>query len=332
MNNKDYSISTIRLFSILLIITCHILQGFGSRWAYWVNVGVQIFFFMSGYLYSQKNIIDKSTFYKKRIKSVLFPYSILFLISLLLELFVLKNNYSIKMIFGCLIGLGGFIGNISILSHTWFVSYIMLCYLLTPILQDIFKGKNFKNNFLIFMLIVSFLQLFQKYGIINIDACWINNYIIGYYWGKCSKELKNQKKAAIMLFVSFMIVMPFAILYQEKVPFNFPELLNRNSLMIINYGHVLLGSVLFVMIYEFLNKIDIKENKLLLFSDNYSYYIYLVHQIFILNSFSVLFLSKYLFLNLILIIVLSIIFAIILKNMCDVLLKFFHFLLKRTSW
>lgn len=127
MNNKDYSISIIRLISMIMIISCHILQGLNNNFAFWINTGVQLFFFVSGFLYGKKKISNIKEFYKKRMEKILFPYIIVFIISLLLEFVLLKRQYSLKKIFGCIIGFGGFTGNISILSHTWFVSYILLC-------------------------------------------------------------------------------------------------------------------------------------------------------------------------------------------------------------
>lgn len=53
---KDLKISVIRLIAVLMIISCHILQGLKYEAAYWVNLGVQVFFFISGYLYGKKEI------------------------------------------------------------------------------------------------------------------------------------------------------------------------------------------------------------------------------------------------------------------------------------
>lgn len=47
---KNINISVIRLISLLMIITCHIFQGLDNELAFWFNLGVQIFFFISGYL------------------------------------------------------------------------------------------------------------------------------------------------------------------------------------------------------------------------------------------------------------------------------------------
>lgn len=247
MNNKDYSISIIRLISMIMIISCHILQGLNNNFAFWINTGVQLFFFVSGFLYGKKKISNIKEFYKKRMEKILFPYIIVFIISLLLEFVLLKRQYSLKKIFGCIIGFGGFTGNISILSHTWFVSYILLCYILVPVLQILFKTNKFKKNFMYFLIFMFFMQLFQEYGIVNIEISWINNFIIGYFYSKCCKTIKQDKTFVFFIFISFLLIIPYAIIYQEKIPILLPNIFNLHAKIITNYGHVMLGSVLFII-------------------------------------------------------------------------------------
>lgn len=74
VNNKDYSISCARFIAMCFIVACHMMQrdGFASNingahieWAFWFNVGVQMFLFISGVLYGLKDKIDIVLFYKK---------------------------------------------------------------------------------------------------------------------------------------------------------------------------------------------------------------------------------------------------------------------------
>ena len=321
MDDKNYSISVIRLIAMLMIIFCHILQGLNNTWAFWVNIGVQIFFFVSGFLYGKKEIKSKRDFYKKRIVKILTPYLIGLTVGLFLDVFLLKDTLSVKSIVGCYLGLGAFANNMPILSHTWFVSYILLCYMIVPVLQVVFSQNKFVNNFLLFLLFICIIQLFQIYHVINIEACWINNFIFGYFYGKCCNEQKEERIFNSFVILSSIIMVPLAIIYQENIAIKLLAFLNNYSNIIMNYGHVLLGTVIFIILYKILNHLKIENNALLKFSDKYSYYIYLVHQIFILYSFSVLFLTKYLWFNIILIFIFSIISAVILKLLSDLLIK-----------
>ena len=73
---KNNAVAFIRLISLIMIVSCHILQGLGNKMAFWVNVGVQIFLFISGFLYGTKKIDNFSNFYKQRLIKILLPFSI----------------------------------------------------------------------------------------------------------------------------------------------------------------------------------------------------------------------------------------------------------------
>ena len=57
--NRDIRISIIRILATIGIVLCHILQEYGNPLANWLNVNVQIFLFMSGFLYGNKTINKK---------------------------------------------------------------------------------------------------------------------------------------------------------------------------------------------------------------------------------------------------------------------------------
>ena len=319
---KNSTISLIRFVSMILIISCHILQGLDNKWAFWINVGVQLFFFIAGYLYGSKNVkaID---FYKKRIRKILIPYSILAIIIFIIEYISLKHRYSILLMVGSILGFNAFNGYTQVLSHTWFVSYILLCYLLVPLLQVIFSNKEFKNNLLYFLLFVIFIQLFELFKVVNINICWINNFIFGYFYTRCCKKNNEKRIMCIIAFIMFIVIMPFAVILQEGLEVDLPRLFIEYKVYIMNYGHIFLGIILFMIMYFIFDKLKIKYNKLLELSDNYSYYIYLVHQIFILFYYSLLFKTDYLVVNIFLIIFASVISAIVLKFISDNVLKIY---------
>lgn len=77
MANRDYGVSGVRCIAFVLIVVCHFFQFFELELAWWFNVGVQIFLFVSGFLYGKKyanNYIDGSGFLKRRLIKILVPY------------------------------------------------------------------------------------------------------------------------------------------------------------------------------------------------------------------------------------------------------------------
>jgi hypothetical protein len=67
-SERSASIAYVRLFAMLCILTCHIFQTLGNELAWWFNIGVQIFLFISGFLYGQKVYNSPLLILKKQFK------------------------------------------------------------------------------------------------------------------------------------------------------------------------------------------------------------------------------------------------------------------------
>ena len=59
----------VRFIAMISIILCHIMQNLGNISCYYLNVGVWLFLFISGFLYGKKDISNVTVFYKKRARS-----------------------------------------------------------------------------------------------------------------------------------------------------------------------------------------------------------------------------------------------------------------------
>lgn len=94
-----------------------------------------------------------------------------------------------------------------------------------------------------------------------------------------------------------------------------------------NYNHVWLGIVLFLLMRSLYGALIIGQHngmsRLLDVCDKYSYYIYLVHQFIILGPFSLMQITKYIGLNILIITVLTLIMALIVRFLEDTILKSF---------
>lgn len=137
---RDHSISFARMIAMLLIIACHFLQYYDNELAWWLNVGVQMFLFISGYLYADKKTDLRSQFLK-----ILIPYYIFVLAACVVwTLFSAEANLMDVLSIITLRSYGNFIG----LHHLWFISYILFAYLLTPLLIQICKCVERSDRFI----------------------------------------------------------------------------------------------------------------------------------------------------------------------------------------
>lgn len=74
MKERDYSISLLRIVAMFMIVGCHIASFLNNNIiAMILNVGVEIFLIISGYLYSNKVIINNKKFIVKRSKKIIKP-------------------------------------------------------------------------------------------------------------------------------------------------------------------------------------------------------------------------------------------------------------------
>lgn len=153
-SSQSNLITLLRSISVLFIVSCHILQGYSNNWAWIFNIGVSIFFCISAFLFGKSNIDNSLSWLKKRAVKILLPFYIyIFFVSIVIFIFD-KPHFSIKNEFIYLFSLQGLIGAYDGLNHLWFLTWILICYIFTPIMQ---KNDQRKNNS-------------RRYGV---NVCWL---------------------------------------------------------------------------------------------------------------------------------------------------------------
>lgn len=322
--NQSKAIDFIRGFSSLMIVCCHIFQGLGNELAWWFNVGVQIFFFMSGFLLAKEYISSPLIFIKKRMKKILISYYILLFMTICsYKLF--NIDISSKSIFTYLFCLQGitFANIISGLEHLWFISIIIICYILTILLNAIReKIINHTVGYLFLTFTIVLIQILVNYSILPIAfGARIGAFIIGYFLA--SKYHYNFNKTLIIniswiTLITLIIRIYFMYFYTIK-SVNLNVFFNN---YFVNWQHTLLGISIFLLLYVLIENKEVNKNIFINFI-NYisklSYEIYLTHQIFILGPLSLLHTSKYLSLNLIIIFIFIWIYSLLVFKCSDLI-------------
>ena len=316
MNKKDYSISFIRMISTIMIIACHFLQYYKLELAFWLNVGVQIFLCISGYLYGQKEIENSLHFIKKNCLKILLDYYIfIFVMIIIYGIFAtdLVNLNAIINIFLCR-------STFDSLGHLWFISCIIFCYLITPFLHRIEREMaNYNDKVYIiclcFLLII--VEIFFRSYIQIINPSWINCYILGYFIGKLKISPRVYTVNNIII-----IFLPVTILINSIRIFlvYFSEIKFQGIFALIFkvycfYAHTMLGITIFLILYSISKKIQLlKLKKILLISDKYSYDIFIVHNIFIQGRFNLQMMTSNIVINIFIIIIAIILAAVLLEK------------------
>ena len=295
--SESIAVSYLRVIATLLILTCHILQALGNRWAWVLNIGVQVFFFISGYLYGHKNIVNWKSWYINRFKKIYIPFiSTVFIFVILLFLF--NYTFSPLNIISYVFASQWFYGNIFGLEHLWFITAVLLCYLSTPLLQSL-KSDN------ILPLIVLFIYSLYELFIVRYDVkVFIPLFIFAFGYFYACLESRWKTSTTIMLLTICCIVI-FHTTWGDILVYN-----SRQNQVF----HTYCGITFSILFLQLASKL---RNIILLpighFIDKYSYEIYLIHHPLILGPLSLMFASDYISANVIAILLLTVLSSVFLK-------------------
>ena len=212
------------------------------------------------------------------------------------------ESISIKQITFYLLNIQYFTNPIGGGNHLWFLTVIMLCYAITPFLQKAIK----KNSILVFigLLLFSIIEFgfVQKlYGLCSSICLYAVGMLIGH---------NETKKINIALNILSGIIV--AGLFSV---FTLEHLTGADYKEYSTWLHFSLGIFIFISLYNLLPLLidEKKEYKLLKQADSISYEVYLVHHPIILGPLSLLLITPYNSVNILIVVVLSIIMAYTLK-------------------
>lgn len=302
-------ISVIRFVSMVMIIACHICQYYNNEWAWWLNVGVQMFLIISGFLYGSKSIKEPISWLKRNFSKILLPYYVFLFTTIFLYTFFCPESNSIKSVVESIFCVGTILG----IENIWFVGYILFCYLLTPYLVMLTEKWSDKKESTVLMRIALFFGVFYIVSDL-IDFYFqpdkILCYFIGYFFAFLIRNYGDKYYKRI-----FYISLPMAII--SKIFFVH---LRGNGFPLVGYiglySHILLGVSLVFGLMLFFKGLDVVLNKikcLLDFSDKYSYCIYLAHQLFILSPLTFMQLTNNKFMNICIALVTAVVAGVCLQ-------------------
>lgn len=156
-------------------------------------------------------------------------------------------------------------------------------------------------------------KCFIVFGLFNefFNPAWIACYVIGYALGVNEKNLWVENiKLTRLIGIIALVGNVLQIFFQYVKRISFP-----GCGLFYNYNHVALGVFSFLVLKQFLEHRNLEKFGIVLqISDEYSYEVYLVHQLIILGPFSLLAVSKNMAVGIILIIAGIFLLAMVLKK------------------
>ena len=306
-NSESTALSMVRVFAMILIISCHIAQCYNLQIAYILNVGVQIFFFMSGFLYGkQEQMPSVKGFYLKRFVRVYLPYFVILAIVLVIYAIFHLTSFTFKQVLFYLLSLQWFVAPIEGLNHLWFLTVLMFGYLLTPWIHRVMdKAPIVCALFFVCCCVVEFVFLKKFYSL----SAWLALYLLGLFYGK----YHSKTVSVIALVASSIALIVFCLFFEPS------KLTSFEARHYMIWLHWILGVFLFVLLYYVLPLL-IGENKSfdgIKHLDKISYEVYLIHHPLILGPLSLMFVTKVAGLNIVLMLVVVYLLARALNNICS---------------
>lgn len=211
----DPRISVIRVCAMLSIIAGHWLSMQKINHFQFGAIGVEIFFFISGYLYSDKKIHNIKDWMCNRWNRLIVPYWIVLGGCILLRLL---SGYDVTVsaaivFFLNLQGIDRIFRNISLpvlkgMGQTWFLSVLVICYIIMLVLKKkpIIEKKireHIKGAFVCSVLCQIVLS-FVGIQIIR-PLC----FFYGYFWNKEKLNMPIKKYSILTLLLIMLTAMRF---------------------------------------------------------------------------------------------------------------------------
>lgn len=316
--NESRSLVWLRVIAMYCIVICHLFQAYHIKiWGDIFNVGVQIFFVLSGYLYGYKTIDNWKSWHLKRIKKIYIPY-LVFLICVV-PLFVLFHNEAMNwkalpFYFANLQGfrfiIGGSFARIEGLRHVWFLTAIMCDYLITFGLQKIKNKSDVAIPILIALIVVAYLVLPLR---IVFMLSWVYLYAFGYLYVNLTDKWKR--------FYSLLIVLGFVTMLclVSGTDFNRPY---SNHYRLIHDLGGLFGIIIGVRILSRWKTIQVP--KIIAFFDKYSFHVYIVHFFIMCGPFSMAYITPYFGLNIGIMLASIVVFTSLFVQLLNIINKNIH--------
>ena len=300
-----------------MIILCHFFQYYDNELCRWFNVGVQVFFVISGFLYGKKEIVNPLHFLFKGFKKIIVPYWIFLCFAVLLYYIFYRSYLSLTDVIKAFLCSGTIEG----LGHLWFIGYILFCYLLTPYLYWVRKetehlpiGKQLECYFFLLLVVQIIGISFNSYFHPDRVAC----YIIGFYIPSICKIAKKKQDQLLYIFVILSAFITNIIRIYVNY-FSSASISETAKTVITHYSHMLLGVALFLILYQLFKHISYLG--ILRLSDKYSYSIYIVHLLFILSPFTLMSITNIVILNWIFVIIATFLLGYLLTELSSKILN-----------
>ena len=288
---RDVRISVIRMICTLAVVVLHITQQLERLYipmrflTDWLNLGLVMFFCISAFLYSQREITKVPKWYLHRYLEIAIPSLIVGVITV--AIFCAKGTMTADKLIGSLLSCAGlqvYAPNPWMFVQLWFITYLLFFYLTVPLVQKIKCKEVPAVRFWVIMAVsVIVLQAVSfavetVTGITLLSVGVLLRFYLPYFAFKRYDINGDEIKPVMRLFTALSVPAIGVACWVRYTP-NIGIPAGMAEVLFI-YVQTIAGFALFYWLYRGFAWVK-KYSKVLKLADKYSYEIYLTHCLFI---------------------------------------------------
>lgn len=312
MEKTNYSFATwLRVAGMISILLCHYVQqsqnAILNMSAQFFNIGVEIFIILSGFLFGVRKgeTGGVCAWYIKRLKRIFVPYELFVVLLFIVHAVCCRNLLDVDWIW-LVFGLQGSVVGVLGAEQTWFITSLLLCYAITPLLNRYITPQRTKMQITILVIVavgINLLWAIPESPVYSTLLPLVSGYIIAFVVGRFFDKLTFTKAKAVFAFVVMCIAFGMRLVaryffdgtvFYERIACGYTQCL---AAFCIFY--------LFAVVFQ-----NIQPPKCVKYIGEISFEVYLVHYMFCVGPVKLFGLTPYWVLDCMLVTVISVALAV----------------------
>lgn len=300
----------LRVAGMVSILLCHFVQQSQNPYlnmsAQFFNIGVELFMILSGFLFGIRGgVIDAKKWYLKRIKRIFVPYEIFVVLLFVIHAVCGLNLLDMDWIWLAL-GLQGSVVGVLGAEQTWFITPLLLCYAITPLLDRYITPQRTKPQVISIVCVavgIKLLWAIPESPVYRTLLSLISEYIVAFVVGRFFEKLTFSEGKAVAAFTVMCVTFGMRLaarhffdgtVFYERIACGYTQSL---AAFCIFY--------LFAVVFQ-----NVQPPKWASFIGKISFEVYLVHYMFCVGPVRLFGLTPYWVVNCLLVTVISVALAI----------------------
>ena len=258
MKKRVHEIDILKGIGALLVIIGHLCDYNGVLKIYIYAFHMPLFFFLSGYIFKKKKDIKTSEYIKKKIKTILVPYFIFNIVSLVISLRF--GSYEFSGYKNIIKGLFYLEGYVYWNSSLWFLPVIFWCYIIMYFICDLDHINKLKYvlTFLLIAIYIATHSIIMPFGLHVVPMAMVF-FLIG---NMCFEKITYNKHKIILSSLGFAI---FAY---------FNKRVNMSTNVYNDYIFYVIAAISAIYLLYILSTQHIKKNSILENFGQFSLYMF----------------------------------------------------------